>query len=427
MSKVISLPSKKVKQKEKTVNLLYYGDFNCTTGFGNVSEKLIDNWSQNKNWKITVLAINDLSEKPYNYNRNTFVVPCLSFEDKKDPYARLELLKLLYNVDFDVFFALNDIELLNTTAEHLKNIQLERAKNNKKKTKFVAYFPIDSEPRKRDTEVLSVFDELITYTEYAKETLKPLVKDSIYKKIKIVPHGLDTKVFRPLDMETIRKKRIEIFGTEEVEVFGTVNRNSARKDIGCLVIGFAMHKARTQSKSVLYLHCNPKDPAGINIYNLMERLGLQENVDVFFPKDFNENKGVSQKELNEIYNTFDYFLTTTTAEGWGLSITEAMATGTLVVAPLHTSIKEISNNGENIFSFKFMQRGVFTNDFEKVRYLVSPEEVASIMGILENLKHEGEEVQQQIMQIVTNANSFVLQYDWEKTSNKIKSLIQGLV
>lgn len=427
MAKVVSL-TKKVSQKSKPANVLVYADFNCTTGFGNVTKELIDNWSNNTNWKITVLAINDMTEKPYNYNKNVFVVPCLSFEDKKAPYGRLELLKMLYNVDFDVFFALNDIEVLYTMKEHLENVKKERAKNNKKKTKYVVYFPIDSEPRKRDTEVLSLFDELITYTEYAKETLKPYLKESLHKKIKIVPHGVNTSVFKELHIDEIREKRKEIFGDKsEAIIFGTVNRNSARKDIGCLVVGYAMYKMKSQSESSLYLHCNPKDTAGINILNLMERLGLKENVDVFFPKDFSENKGVSESELNKIYNTFDYFLTTTTAEGWGLSVTEAMATKTLIVCPIHTSLKEITENGANVFGLKFQYRTVFTNDFEKIRIASTPEEIAHVMAILENLPSESQETWITIQNMINNAYNYVVNLTWKKSATKIKSIIQNLI
>ncbi len=74
--------TKKTK-KDQPVNILFYGDFNCTTGFGNVSKKLIDNWSKNKNFNITILAINDLTEKLYNYKENVVVIPCLSVDEKK--------------------------------------------------------------------------------------------------------------------------------------------------------------------------------------------------------------------------------------------------------------------------------------------------------------------------------------------------------
>lgn len=419
--------TKKTK-KDQVVNILYYGDFNCTTGFGNVSKQLIDNWSKNKNFNISILAINDRSEKPYNYQPNVLVIPCLVADEKKDGYARLELLKILYQNDFDVFFALNDIEVLNSMTEHLNNVKKERTKANKKKTKFVLYTPIDSEPRPRDCEVLNLFDEVITYTEYAKSALKPLISESNWKKVKVIPHGIDTEVFYPIanDFENSRTKE-QLFGKSDVFVFGSVNRNSARKDLATLMMGFAMFKHTTQANAVLYIHCNPIDRMGIDCYRLSERLGLDVGTDIFFPKDFDENMGVSESELNKIYNTFDCFITTTTAEGWGLSIVEAMATKKLVIAPRHTSIQEITDNGNNAFLFKFIQRAVFVNDFEKIRFISNPEEVAQVCGIVYNLQNEEDEVRGQVTTIVENAYNHVTKWKWKDIAKKFENIILKLI
>jgi glycosyltransferase involved in cell wall biosynthesis len=420
--------SQKTKKADKPINILFYGDFNCTTGFGNVSKKLIDNWNKNKNFNIVILSINDKSEKPYNYQPNVFVIPCLVADENKDSYARLELLKTLYSENFDVFFALNDIEVLNSMTEHLANVKKERAKANKKKTKFVLYTPIDSEPRPSDCEVLNLFDEVITYTEYGKAVLKPLVSESLWKKIKVIPHGIDTEVFFPIENhDEISETKKQIFGNDDLFVFGSVNRNSSRKDLGTLMIGFAMFKHTSQADAVLYLHCNPKDKMGIDCYRLSERLGLEVGKDIFFPKEFNENNGVSESELNKIYNTFDCFITTTTAEGWGLSIVEAMATKKLVVAPKHTSITEITDNGNNAFSFKFMQRAVFVNDFEKIRFISNPDEVAQVCGIVYNLQNEEPEVQEQVKEIIDRAYNHVTKWKWKDIAKKFEQIIIKLI
>lgn len=419
--------TKKTK-KDQIVNILFYADFNCTTGFGNVSSKLIENWSKNKNFNITILAINDHNHKPYTLKDNVIIIPCLSVDEKKDGYARLELLRMLFSHDFDVFFALNDIEVLNSIYEHLDNVKKERIKANKKKTKYILYTPIDSEPRIIDCKVLSLFDEVITYTEYGKNVLKPLVSESIWKKIKVIPHGVDTEVFYPIENTfQINKTKEQIFGSNDVFVFGSVNRNSARKDLGTLIIGFAMFKHTSQANAVLYLHCNPNDRMGIDCFRLSDRLGLQVGKDIFFPKDFNENKGIPESELNNIYNTFDCFITTTTAEGWGLSIVEAMATKKLVVAPRHTSIQEITDNGNNAFLFKFMQRGVFCNDFEKIRYISNPDEVAQVCGIVYNLQNEEQEVQDQVKEIVDRAYNHVTKWKWKDIAKKFEQIILKLI
>lgn len=309
---------------QKITNLLFFGDFGCTTGFGNVSKELIDHWSKDKNLRIVVFAINNFAETAYDYKENVKVIPAMSMsESKKDVYCRIEFLKVIYQNDFDVVFCLNDIEIFNEMGEHLLKVKNQKKKENKKNFKSMVYFPVDSEPRPVDLKILSFFDEVVTYTEYAKNVMKPLTTETNAKKIKVIPHGCNTNDFYPLSDEEKLKAKLEILGeagNAETYLFGTVNRNSARKDLATLILGFATFKHSNQVNAVLYLHCNPLDPSGINIYRLCERVGLRVGIDVLVPKDFSENKGCDSSELNKIYNAFDCFITTTTSEGWGLCL-----------------------------------------------------------------------------------------------------------
>ena len=427
MAKVITMasPSQKTK-KDKITNVLFFGDFNCTTGFGNVSKQLIDNWAKDKNLKITIFAINDFSEKSYNYKDNVFVIPALSIsETKKDIYCRLEFLNLLYQNNFDVLFCLNDIEIFNEMGEHLQNVKNTKKKENKPSFKSIVYFPIDSEPRPNDLKIVSFFDEVITYTEYAKAVMKPLLTPAQFKKVKVIPHGCDTTNFFPLNDFEKEKIKEEKFGADKF-VFGSVNRNSARKDLASLIVGFSMFKHKNQADAVLYLHCNPLDPSGINIYRLCERVGLEVGKDVIVPAEFNENKGFSESELNKIYNSFDCFITTTTAEGWGLTITEAMATKTLVICPKHTSLAEISDNGLNTLNFMFQQQSVFVNDFEKIRFTTNPMEVVTLLEVAYNLADEPDELKDMVRAKIENAYKKVSGMKWETIAKKFKDIIYKL-
>jgi|688.fasta_scaffold00162_33 glycosyltransferase involved in cell wall biosynthesis len=417
---------------QKLKNLLFFGDFGCTTGFANVSKELIENWAKDKNLKIVVFAINDYGKEPYDYLPNVKVIPAMSSvladEPKDDVYCRLQFLRLLMHNDFDVVFCLNDIEIFNEMGEHLRNVKNEKRKQNKPSFKSMVYFPIDSEPRPVDLKILDFFEEAITYTEYAKSVLTPLTTPSNAKKIKVIPHGCNTKEFYPLSEEEKLKAKLEIVGegNEETFLFGTVNRNSARKDLGSLVLGFSTFKRNSEANAVLYLHCNPLDPSGINIHRLCERLGLRVGVDIIFPKSHSENKGCDNAELNRIYNALDCFVTTTTAEGWGLTVTEAMATKTLVVCPQHTSLTEITEAGNNTISFMFNQANVFVNDFEKIRFTTNPHEVTNLLGIVYNLKHDEEEVQIIAQEKVERAYEKVKGLKWENVAKEFKLKIDKL-
>ena len=418
---------KVIHKQEKIKTMLLYSDFGCTTGFSKVAKELVDEWAKDDNLRVIIFALNDFAEKPYDYLPNVKVIPALATsKDKKDFYCRIEFLNLLYQTDFDVVFCLNDIEVFNEMEEHFKKVKTEKLKNNKPNFKSIVYFPIDSEPRESDVKVVSFFDEVITYTEYAKAVMRPLLPDAEFKKIKVIPHGCNTTDFYPYTDEEKLKAKKDIFGTEDVYVFGSVNRNSARKDLATLIMGFAMFKHSSQANAVLYLHCNPKDPAGININRLCDRVGLEMGKDVIVPKDFSENKGFDVAELNKIYNSFDCFITTTTSEGWGLTITEAMATKTLVICPKHTSITEITDNGENTLNFIYSQKMVFVKDFEKIRHVCNPAEVTTLLGVAYNLKNEEQALQDQVKAKIENAYNKVTGLKWSGIAKKFKTIIDKL-
>lgn len=417
--------NKEVRQK----SLLVYADWNCTTGFGAVAKELVDEWAKDKKLSIVIFGINDKSKEVYDYAPNVKVIPALTTGDKecqKDSYRRIVLLNIIYQNDFDAIFFLQDVEVINSMENQLKEVKNTKRKENRPNFKSMIYFPIDSEPRISDLKVLSFFDEVVTYTEYAKGVMKALISDTLFKKIRVIPHGINTIDFYPYSDADKLKAKVEMFGSEDVFVFGSVNRNQVRKDLGSLIMGFAMFKHTTQANALLYLHCNPVDTMGINIYILCDRVGLEVGKDVIVPKNYSENKGCSLEELNKIYNSFDCFITTTTAEGWGLTITEAMATKCLVICPKHTSLTEITNNGENTLNFLFSQQMVFVNDFEKIRHISNPMEVKTLCEVAYNLKNDEPELQEQVKQKIENAFNKVSGMKWEGIAKQFKVLIDKL-
>lgn len=416
---------KEVKQK----SLLVYADWNCTTGFGAVAKELVDEWAKDKNLSIVIFGINDASKNIYNYLPNVKVIPALISGDvngKFDTYKRIELLKLIYQNDFNAIFFLQDVEVINTMEEQLRDVKNTKRKENRPNFKSMIYFPIDSEPRKSDLKVLSFFDEVVTYTEYAKSVMKPLLTEAQFKNIKIIPHGTNTDDFYPYSDADKLKAKKEMFGSEDVYVFGSVNRNQVRKDFGSLIMGFAMFKHTSDANALLYLHCNPIDPMGINIYRLCERVGLEVGKDVIVPKDYSENKGCTLEELNKIYNSFDCFITTTTSEGWGLTVTEAMATKCMVICPKHTSLTEITDNGANTLNFMFSQQTVFVNDFEKIRFTTNPMEVKTLCEVAYGLKNDEQELQDMVKVKIENAYKKVSDMKWEGIAKRFKLLIDKL-
>jgi glycosyltransferase involved in cell wall biosynthesis len=124
---------------------------------------------------------------------------------------------------------------------------------------------------------------------------------------------------------------------------------------------------------------SPTDLTGINIYRACEQLGISEYVHFPEKDEYKKGSGYSVQEMNEIYNCLDCYVTTTSAEGWGLTVTEAMACQLPIVAPMHTSIKEITENGEACYPVNMMFDHFQISDYENLRHIPDPAMVANQM------------------------------------------------
>ena len=145
---------------EKARNILFFGDFGCTTGFGSVSKQLIDHWTKmlNDEDKIMVLALNNFGKEAYEYNEKVVVVPALNTREErdKDPLCRNSLLKFMFNMKFTHVFLFNDVEVFNPLKDYISDIRKKQIKNLKQSFKTIIYFPIDSAPRKEDLDILKI-------------------------------------------------------------------------------------------------------------------------------------------------------------------------------------------------------------------------------------------------------------------------------
>jgi glycosyltransferase involved in cell wall biosynthesis len=187
---------------------------------------------------------------------------------------------------------------------------------------------------------------IVSYTDFGKRIIEmgqPSLKDQ--GKVKVIGHGTDNGIFKPLSESHIRKDRKEIFGLKDSDFFVlNVSRNQWRKDIPRsmqLVKTFKDGKIFKKDSKLLYFINSKVEDMGGDLLDITFALECQDFVKFPDPKYFSEIVGVTPEFLNKLYNMADVLVSTTMGEGWGLPITEAMAAKTPVLAPYNSSIMEI--------------------------------------------------------------------------------------
>jgi glycosyltransferase involved in cell wall biosynthesis len=350
--------------KQRKIRLLAYGDSPAIpSGFGSVMRNIFQRLGRSGRYDIDIIGINDRG----NY-KDPMIHPYHLHQARPpgeaDFHGRGNFINIVRGggIDltppWDIIFLLNDPFILEEPIPFFRLGVLPALKDIQKThyTKLppdmwfrtIGYFPIDSPVKPVWVEhALSLVDTPVAYTDYGRQQIlsandqldHPAAIDPV-----VIPHGTDTEVFKPLVSSVVSQFRRDFFAgglrSDTFLVIG-VGRNSARKDLVRTMQIFKEFQRR-RPDSFLYLHAQAQGTWG-SLEEAGLQLGLRQGKDWNYPKDFTEHKGFPDEILNGIYNAADVLLSTTQGEGWGLPLTEAMTTKTLVMAPNHTALSEILN------------------------------------------------------------------------------------
>ena len=150
-----------------------------------------------------------------------------------------------------------------------------------------------------------------------------------------IPHGVDTKNFFPMKSLDEIKQRWQLMDNF---VVGTVARNQGRKMLDRTLKAFKLFCV-DKPETRLLLHTDPDDGAqALSLKHLVDRYQLNNRV-IFTGTSF--YNPFTYKQMNEIYNLMDIFLLSTSGEGFGVPIIEAMACGVPQVVTDYTTTQEL--------------------------------------------------------------------------------------
>ena len=174
-----------------------------------------------------------------------------------------------------------------------------------------------------------------------------------------IPHGVDTKLYRPLDKA--KCKQLFYMNPDDF-VVGVVARNQARKMIPRMLRGFRRFlelNPDAKAKMMLWTNIRPLTPpestpigvadVGVNLLPEIIELGLNEVV--LWPEERIIDEGLPEWageggwDMVKLYNSFDVLLHCTGGEGFGLPLIEAQSCGVPVVATDYSAMPELVGAG----------------------------------------------------------------------------------
>lgn len=170
--------------------------------------------------------------------------------------------------------------------------------------------------------------------------------------IRYVPHGINEDIFKPLDSESTELKdfKNKILGNRDSEfILLYNNRNIRRKMTPDIILAFkkfvnSLPKEK-RDKIFFVLHTQPVDENGTDLVAVINALAkeVQKQIIIF-------NQPLAPNEMNLLYNMCDCTINVASNEGWGLSSTESMMAGKMIInnttGGLQDQMRFVDDNNE---------------------------------------------------------------------------------
>jgi glycosyltransferase involved in cell wall biosynthesis len=156
------------------------------------------------------------------------------------------------------------------------------------------------------------------------------------KVLKYVPHGINEKYFYPInkpeEVAQLAEFKKNLFQGKDIEFVAFWNsRNIRRKSPGDVILAYRLFCDRIgkekAKKCALVMHTAAVDENGTDLAAVREALCDDSYVNVFFSQE-----RLDAAHMNLLYNISDVNMLISSNEGWGLSLTEAMMAGRMIIA-----------------------------------------------------------------------------------------------
>jgi hypothetical protein len=187
----------------------------------------------------------------------------------------------------------------------------------------------------------SYYESCDTLMAISKQTLninKLVLGDKAADKIlRYIPHGINEKIFYPInefmvqDIQALEAKKKAVFGDNMPEFVVFYNaRNIRRKSTSDLIAAYSIFCEKIgkekAKKCALLMHTQVRDDNGTDLDAVKDLLCDPEYVRVVF-----HDARVAANEVNWLYNMSDVTALISSNEGWGLSLTESLMAGKMII------------------------------------------------------------------------------------------------
>ena len=322
-------------QKERKKILLICDDIRVHSGVATVAREMVLNTCQHFNWVQVAGAINhpekgkklDISQDT---NTNTGLTDASVQIYPVDGYGDANLIRQLIKIEKpDAIFLITDPRYF---------AWLFQIENEIRRKMPIVYLNIwDDYPAPMyNRPYYEACDALLGISKQTVNINKLVLGDKAKGKlIEYVPHGLNHDLFKPIDNTDpeFAEFKKSLFGGREFDFVLFFNsRNIRRKQIPDTLVAYKYFidslSEEKAKKCAFVLHTQVVDENGTDLGAVCEFLfDNNPKYNIIFSQH-----PLPPNQMNYLYNASDVQILLTSNEGWGLSLTEALLTGKMIIA-----------------------------------------------------------------------------------------------
>jgi len=296
------------------------------TGFGTVTRDLFRRLNNIPNYEVTCIGWNQQTQptKKVVFEDDT-EINFPTYPGGKAAYCTDRMPEYFNQFRPHAFFCLLDSFMLYQSGWMGMNIP----------AKFVMYFPSDGGYFPKDCyKILQKANFPIAMAKFGQEQVKRMHNIDV----DYIPHAVDTNHYYPFSEEKKRETRRKWNLPEDAFIVGSVFRNQGRKMADRQMKIFAEF-AKDKKNVYAFFNSDPNDPAApTDLVDLSHRYNIAPLVRWSGMKAFH---GLSAEQMKEVYNLMDVHILSTSGEGFGVPIIEAMSAGVPNLITDYTTTKEL--------------------------------------------------------------------------------------
>ena len=352
---------------KKTKIMLCGTHINQYNGYSKVVYELAKRWAEDKNVELTLFGFQNFNNGRSHRTlpANVTIVDALQLEQqkgiKKQGFGEDLVAGFIKDYKYDVVCIYNDMSI---TGMLMEGIIREKQEFRESGTVFVSY--IDQVYLHQKPKFIQLLKEqfqgIIAFTDYWKDVLiKQLGDDEkavvLSEQMEVVSHGFESSMHFPIARRVAR----HYFGIpQEAFVILNLNRNQPRKRWDTYMVAVAEIVAKHMA--LLKVTEQPVRPIRFiigtamqgcwDLWEIFEREVKKRGLDVPQAKAYliglAQPQGLSDRDINIIYNCADIGVNTCDGEGLGLCQLEHMGIGVPQVVPNIGGFKDFCNEANSI-------------------------------------------------------------------------------